>query len=131
MDQSFTIEMADLPIAGGLTEDPSVLRSVNDFLARESHLRKVNQLLQEDGCVIEYRSLIDCVLAELMPQFKDACFEFYEGKGKPLASLHPAEAIAASDAELGLALEVLVSQEWSTWENFKSNYKRKMEWEPL
>ena len=131
MDQSFTIEITEVPIAGGLTEDPSVLRSVNDFLGKPAHHRKVDQLLQEDGCVTQYWSLIDCLLVELAPQFKDACLEFYQGKGQPLASLHPAEAIAGTDAELGLALEVLVSHEWSTWEDFKSNYKRRTEWEPL
>jgi hypothetical protein len=131
MDNSFAIEMTDLPLTGGLTGDPSVLRSVDDFLKKESHLRKVNQLLQEDGCIADYRSLIDCVLAELAPQFKDACFEFYEGKGKPLENLHAAETIEAIDAELGLALEVLVSKKWESWANFKEGFRAEIHWEPL
>lgn len=131
MDQIFTIEMAELPTAGGLTGDPSVLLSVNDFLSKESHHRKVNRLLQDDGCVIQYRSLIDCLLVELVPKFKEECFEFYEGDGKPLSNLHPAETIEATDEELGLALEVLVSGDWTSWDDFKSNFKSEVEWERL
>jgi len=131
MDQMFTIEMTEIPTSGGATGDPSILRGVSDFLSKESYHLKVNQILQEDGCVIQYRSLIDCLLAELVPEFKEPCFEFYEGKGKPLASLHPVETIKAIDAELGLALEVLVSKEWPTWVEFKSNFKVEMKWEPL
>ena len=131
MDSVFTIEMVELPTAGGLTGDPSVLRSVDEFLSQESCRSKVNQLLQEDGCIADYRSLIDCVLAELAPQFKDACFEFYEGKGKPLENLHPAETVEAIDAELGLALEVLVSKEWPSWNDFKESFSAEIKWEPL
>jgi hypothetical protein len=129
--QTFTIEMTDLPTAGGLTEDPSVLRTVSDFLGKESLLRRLNQLLQADGCVVKYRSVIDCVLVELLPKFKDECFEFYEGKGKPLASLHPEDMIAVTDVELGLALEVLVSGDWESWADFKRNFKAEIKWEPL
>jgi hypothetical protein len=129
--QAFTIEITELPTTGGLTEDPSVLHRVEEFLSKESHRRKVTQILQEDGCVIEFRSLIDCLLVELAPQFKNACLEFYEGKGKPLSKLHSAETIEATDVELGLALEVLVSKEWATWEDFRSNYKAEIKWEPL
>jgi hypothetical protein len=62
MDNNFLIEMTDLPVTGGLSGDPSILCSVDAFFNKESHLRKVNQLLQEDGCVIEYLSLVDCLL---------------------------------------------------------------------
>ena len=79
----------------------------------------MNQILQEDGCVIEYRSLIDCVLVELAPQFKEACFEFYAGNGKPLANLYPAKTIESIDAELVMFLEVLVSKQWASWTDFK------------
>ena len=130
MDGVFSIEMTDLSITGGLSGDPSILCSVDAFLNKESHLRKVNQILQEDGCVVEYRSLIDCLLVELLPQFEGACFEFYAGNGQPLANLYPAETIEAIDTELVMALEVLISKEWSTWEDFKHNFKTEMKWEP-
>jgi hypothetical protein len=123
MDNNFSIEMTDLPITGGLTGDPSVLRSVEDFLSKESRLQKVDQLLQEDGCIIDYQSLIDCLLVQLLPKFEDACVAFYAGNGKPLANLHPPERIEAIDVELVMALEVLISTEWPTWEEFKSNFK--------
>lgn len=125
--QAFTIEITELPTTGGLTEDPSVLHHVEEFLSQGSHRRRVNQLLQEDGCVIQYRSLIDCLLAELMPKFRDECFEFYEGKGTPLVNRHPQETIEAIDVELVLALEVLVSKKWPSWTDFKVEIK----WEPL
>ncbi|MGO9117247.1 MAG: hypothetical protein ACLQPD_06500 [Desulfomonilaceae bacterium] len=131
MDNIFSIEMTNIPLGGGLTGDPSVLNSVNAFLNNTSNREKVNQLLEEDGCIIEYRSLIDCVLAELAPQFKEACFEFYAGNGKPLANLYPAKTIEATDVELVMALEVLISKEWPTWKDFKSNVKSDMKWEPL
>jgi hypothetical protein len=131
MDQMFTIEMNNLPTAGGLTEDPSVLRCVEEFLSQESYRLKVTQLLQEDGCIAQYRSVIDCVLVELLPKFKDACLEFYEGKGKPLSKLHPAETIEAADVELGLALEVLVTGDWTSWTDFKGNFKKEIKWERL
>lgn len=131
MDQTFTIEMTELPLAGGLTEDPSVLRLVNDFLSKESHLRKVRQILQEDGCVIQYRSLIDCLLAELIPDFKEPCFEFYKCEGKPLVDRYPAKMIEAIDVELMLNLEVLVSKKWQTWTDFKRDFKSEIMWEPL
>ncbi|MGO9118978.1 MAG: hypothetical protein ACLQPD_15390 [Desulfomonilaceae bacterium] len=131
MDNVFSIKMTELPTTGGLSGDPSVLRSVNDFLSRESHLRKVNQLLQEDGCVIEYQSLVDCLLVEILPKFEVPCREFYEGRGKPLADLHTADTVLAIDAELGLAIEVLVSKEWPTWTDFKGNFKAEIKWEPL
>ncbi|MGO9121738.1 MAG: hypothetical protein ACLQPD_29525 [Desulfomonilaceae bacterium] len=127
MDNVFSIEMTDLPITGGLSGDPSILCSVDAFLNKESHLRKVNEILQEDGCVVEYRSLIDCLLVQLLPQFEDACFEFYAGNGKPLANLYPTEAIEAFDQEIVLALEVLISREWPTWEDFKETYRENME----
>jgi hypothetical protein len=66
-----------------------------------------------------------------MPRFKAECFRFYEGKGRPLGSLYPEETIVATDVELGLALEVLVSTEWATWEDFKSNFEKEIKWEPL
>ena len=131
MDHVFSIEMTDLPVTGGLSGNPSILCSAAAFLNKESHLRKVNKILQEDGCVIEYRSLIDCLLVQLLPQFEDACLEFYEGKGRPLADLYPTETIEATDVELVMALEVLISKEWPTWDNFKSNFKAEMKWEPL
>ena len=131
MDNVFAIEITDIPPAGGATGEPSVLRSVNEFLSREPNCEKVNGLLQEDGCIIQCRSLIDCVLAELVPRFKDECFEFYEGKGTPLVNRHPPEMVQATDVDLGLALEVLVSGDWASWDNFKSNFKREMKWEPL
>jgi hypothetical protein len=131
MDQMFTIEMTEVPIDGGLTEKPSVLHMVEDFLSKEAHLRKVNQLLQEDGCIAQYRSVIDCLLAELLPRFKAECLKFYAGKGTPLVNQHPAETIDAIDAELGLALEVLVSKDWTSWADFRSNYKAEIKWEPL
>jgi hypothetical protein len=131
MNQTFVIEMTELPTTGGLSEDPSILHMVEDFLSKAAHLRRLNQLLQADGCIAPYRSVIDCVLVELLPKFKDACFEFYEGKGRTLSNLHPAKKIQAIDVELVLALEVLVSEKWPSWTGFKSNYKRKMKWEPL
>jgi hypothetical protein len=131
MNQTFAIEMTELPTAGGLSENPSVLHRVEDFLNIEPHLRRLNQLLQADGCVVHYRSVIDCVLVELLPKFKDACFEFYEGKGEPLSKLHSAEKIEAADVELELALEVLVSKDWTSWADFKINFKAEMKWEPL
>jgi hypothetical protein len=131
MNQTFAIEMTELPTAGGLSEAPSVLHRVEEFLSKEAHLRKVNQLLQEDGCIAQYRSVIDCVLVELLPKFKDACFEFYDGHGKPLANLHPAETIEAADLELKLALEVFVSGDWASWTDFKGNFKTEMKREPL
>jgi hypothetical protein len=131
MDNNFLIEMTDLPVTGGLSGDPSILCSVDAFLNKESHLRKVNQLLQEDGCVIEYLSLVDCLMVQLLPQFKDACLAFYEGNGKPLANLHPAETIEAIDREIVLALEVLISKEWPTWEDFKSKVEAGVKWGSL
>ena len=121
--QTFTVEMTELPTAGGLTEDPSCLHQVEEFLCQESHHRKVTEILQADGCISQYQSVIDCVLVELLPKFKDACFEFYEGQGQPLANLLTEEMIARTDAELGLALEVLVSGCWASWADFKSNFK--------
>jgi len=131
VDNVFSIEMTELPTTGGSTGDPSILRSVNHFLSKESHLRKVNQLLQEDGCVVQYWSLIDCVLVELLPHFKESYFEFYEGKGKPLASLHSVETIEAIDVELMLNLEILVSKKWQSWTDFKRDFKSEIMWEPL
>jgi hypothetical protein len=131
MNQTFAIEITELPTAGGLSEDPSVLHRVEGFLNQESHLRRLNQLLQADGCIAQYRSVIDCVLVELLPKFKDACLEFYEGKGNPLSKLHPSEKIEAADVELELALEVLVSGDWASWTDFKSNFKAEIKWEPL
>jgi hypothetical protein len=131
MDNVFTIEMTELPLAGGLSGDPTVLRGVGDLLSRESHFRKVNQILEANGCVLEYRSVIDCVLVELIPQFKDACLEFYDGKGRPLASQHPADTIEAIDVELGLALEVLLSKDWPSWDDFKRDFKGEIKWEQL
>lgn len=131
MDNFFAIEITDLPVTGGLTGDPSVLRSVDAFLSQEKYLRKVNQLLQEDGCVTEYQSLVDCLLVQLRPDFEDACREFYEGKGKRFSDLHPSETIKTVDMELEIALEILISKEWSTWEDFKSNFKAAIKWEPL
>jgi hypothetical protein len=129
--QTFTIEMTEVPIDGGLTEDPSALDSVKAFLNNTSNREKVNQLLQEDGCIIKFRSLVDCLLAQLLPQFEDACLAFYAGNGKPLADLYPTETIKAIDAELSLVLEVLISKEWATWADFKSDFKSEMKWEPL
>ncbi len=131
MDNNFSIVMTDLPITGGLTGDPSVLRTVDAFLSKDPHLRKVNQLLQEDGCVVQYWSLIDCVLVELLPHFKESCFEFYEGKGKPLASLHSVETIEAIDVELMLNLEILVSKKWQSWTDIKREFKSEIMWEQL
>jgi hypothetical protein len=131
MDNVFSIEMTDLPLTGGLTGDPSVLRSVNEVLSRKSYYGTVNQLLQEDGCVVQYRSMIDCLLVEFAPQFKDACFEFYAGNGKPLANQYPTETIEATDVELVMALEFLISKEWPTWEDFRSNFKSETKWQPL
>jgi hypothetical protein len=131
MDNNFLIEMTDLPVTGGLTGDPSVLHCVEDFLSKESYLQKVNQLVQEDGCVIEYLSLVDCLMVQLLPHFEDACLAFYEGNGKPLANLHPAETIEAIDREIVMALEILISKEWPTWDDFKSNFKAEIKWEPL
>jgi hypothetical protein len=127
----FTIEMTEIPTSGGATGDPSILLGVSDFLSKESYYLKVNQILQEDGCVIQYRSLIDCVLVELLPHFKESCFEFYEGKGKPLASLHSVETIEAIDVELMLNLEILVSKKWQSWTDFKRDFKSEITWEPL
>ena len=131
MGNNFSTVIIDLPITGGLSGDPSVLPSVEDFLSKESHLRKVNQILEEDGCVVEYLSLIDCLLVELRPDFEKPCREFYEGNGKHLASLHPAETIKAIDVELVIDLEVLISKEWLTWSDFKSNFKAEIKWETL
>jgi hypothetical protein len=131
MNQTFAIEMTELPTAGGLSEAPSVLHRVEEFLSKEAHLRRLTQLLQADGCIALYRSLIDCVLVELLPKFKAACFEFYDGQGQPLANRLTEEMIAVTDVELVLALEVLISGDWASWADFKSNYKRKMKWEPL
>ena len=131
MGNNFSTVIIDLPITGGLSGDPSVLPSVEDFLSKESHLRKANQILEEDGCVVDYLPLIDCLLVELRPDFEKPCSEFYEGNGKPLASLHPAETIKAIDVELVIDLEVLISKEWLTWADFKSNFKAEIKWEPL
>jgi hypothetical protein len=131
MDHVFSIQTTDIPQGGGLTGDPSVLNSVNAFLNNTSNREKVNQLLQEDGCIIEYRSLVDCLLVQLLPQFEEASLAFYAGNGKPLADLHPPETINAVDMELDLALEVLVSKQWASWTDFKSNFKSEMQWEPL
>ncbi len=131
MDNVFSIELTNILPGEVLTGDPSVLNTVNTFLDNTSNREKINQILHEDGCIIEYRSLIDCVLVELAPQFKDACFEFYAGNGKPLANLYPMETIEAIDAELVMALEVLVSKQWASWTDFKGNVKSEMQWEPL
>jgi hypothetical protein len=131
MSQTITIEMDELPISGGNTDDPSVLRRVEKFLSQESHLRKVNQMLQDDGCYRQYLSLIDCLVAELDRDFKRQCTAFYEDKEKSLSDLHPAEEIEAIDQELALILEVLVSKKWQSWTDFKRDYKGELKFEPL
>ena len=131
MDTVFTIEMTDLPPAGGLTGDPSALPCVDEFLCRESNYEKVANLLQEDSSVLQYRSMIDCLLVELAPQFREECLEFYEGRGKPLVDRHPAETIPDIDRELELALEILISRKWLSWSHFKRSFKKEKSWEAL
>jgi len=131
MDQMFTIEMTNIPTSGGATGEPSILRGVSDFLSKESYHLKVNQILEEDGCIIQYRSLIDCLLSELITDFKEPCFEFYKGEGKPLVDRYPAKTIEAIDVELMLNLEILVSKKWQSWTDFKRDFKSEIMWEPL
>ncbi|MBM3303361.1 MAG: hypothetical protein FJY85_25870 [Deltaproteobacteria bacterium] len=131
MNQTFAIEISELPITGGLVGGPSVLHMVADFLNKEAHLRRLNRLLQADGCIAQYRSVIDCVLVELLPKFKAACSEFYDGQGQPLANLHPAEKIRAIDQELVLMLELLVSKKWESWSDFKRDFEVEIKLEPL
>ncbi len=124
-------QMIQLPSIGGLTGAPPVLRRVNDFLSHESNCDKVNRLFQEDDCILQYESVIDCLLVELKPEFKDECFEFYKGKGKPLAELYSAETIEDIDRDLGLALEALISNKWPSWTDFKEGFRAEIKWEPL
>ena len=127
MNNNFSMVMTDLALGGGLTGDPPVLHCVEDFLNKASNLEKVDQLLQEDGCVLNYESLIDCLLVELRPKFEEPCREFYEGNGKSLAKLYPTSTIQTIDAELVTDLEILISKEWPTWGDFKSNLKTEKE----
>ncbi len=131
MDQMFTIEMNNLPTAGGLTENPSVLHRVEEFLSQESYRLKVTQIIGEDGCVIEYRSLIDCLVAELAPRLHTQCTKFYQGEEEPLSHLHTADTIAVIDQELVLILEILVSKKWQSWSDFKRDFEAEIKWEPL
>jgi hypothetical protein len=129
--QTFTIEMNELPTAGGLTEDPSVLHRVEEFLSQESHRLKVNQILQEDGCIVQYRSVIDCLVAELAPRLHKQCTKFYQGEEKPLSHLYPADTVAGIDKELLLILKLLVSKQWESWSDFKRDFEAEIKWDPL
>jgi len=131
METLLKIEMTELILTGGLTGAPPVLRRVNDFLSHESNCEKVNRLFQEDDCILQYESVIDWLLVELKPEFKDECFEFYKGKGKPLAELYSAQTIEDIDRDLGLALEVLISNKWPSWTDFKEGFRAEIMWEPL
>jgi hypothetical protein len=131
MNQTVAIEMTELPTAGGLSEDPSVLHRVEEFLSQESYRLKVTKIIGEDGCVIEYRSLIDCLVAELAPRLHTQCTKFYQGEEKPLSHLYPADTVAGIDKELLLILEILVSKKWQSWSDFKRDFEAEIKWEPL
>jgi hypothetical protein len=120
-----------LPTAGGLTGDASVLFSVHEFLQDGSHYDAMVTLLQGESAVYNYQSLIDLLLVELMPQFKEDCFRFYEGKGKSFANLYPAQVRREIDKQLRETLDFLVSREWTSWANLKTTYKTERNWEPL
>jgi len=120
-----------LPAAGGLTGDPSVLVSVSQFLQDKSNFDKVNDLAQGEISLQLYQSLIDFLLVELMPEFKNDCFRFYEGNGKSFYEVYPTKVRSSVDEKVREILQFLVSRDYESWEDFKSTYQTDMNWEPL
>src|SRR5208283_2118690 len=99
-------DLCVLPAAGGLTGDPSVLELVNEFLRDASNFDKVKDMVQQEISLQKYRSLIDFLLVELMPEFKNDCFLFYERKGKSFYHSYPAEVRLSVDEKLRGILEL-------------------------
>jgi len=125
-------DMTLLPPSGGLTGDPSCLSIVDRFLQHESNLHRVNRVAHRESSFGEYQSLIDFLLVELMSDFRPPCVRFYEGKGKLLKDLYSTEKISEIDQALANILEVLISQYWKNWQEFKGGYKTLLKnWEPL
>jgi hypothetical protein len=120
-----------LPVTGGLTGDPSVLTSVNEFLRDESNFDKVNNLLQQEISLQEYRSLSDFLLIELLPEFKNDCVLFYQEKGKSFSERYPAEVRSSVDEKMRGILESLDSENYESWTHFKRTFQTAMDWEAL
>jgi hypothetical protein len=131
MRQLGCINMLFLPPTGGLTGAPSALVLVSQFLAEGSNLSKVNDLAQQATSLGEYRSLIDFLLVELMPEFREACLRFYEGRGKSFIDACSPEERLNVDEQIRNILEILTSREWTSWGYFKRTYRTEMNWEPL
>lgn len=120
-----------LPLSGGVTGDPSVLTLVEQFLEDETNLQKVNDLVQGESSMERYRSLVDFLLVELMPEFENDCFQYYAGKGASFHDAHPWELTSYVDAKLRTLLEFLVNQDHPSWSTFKSKYETGLNWELL
>lgn len=91
----------------------------------------MNNLVQAEISLQSYQSLIDFLLVELMPEFKDNCLRYYEGKGKSLREICPPDVRLRVDAKLRGILEFLVFEDFSSWEHFKATFQTGMNWELL
>ncbi len=120
-----------LPVTGGLTGGPSVLTLVNEFLRDESNFDKVNSLVQQEISLQKYRSLIDFLLIELMPEFKNDCVLFYQEKGKSFVEGYPEEVRSIVDEKLRGILEFLNSENYESWRHFKRTFQTAVCWEAL
>jgi hypothetical protein len=131
MDVLESQDLFVMPVAGGLTGDPSVFALVNEFLRDESNFDKVNSLVQQEISLQKYRSLIDFLLIELMPEFENDCVLFYQEKGKSFSEGYPVEVRSIVDEKMRGIIEFLNSENYESWANFKRTSQTAMDWEAL
>lgn len=111
-----------LRLCGGATE--SIFPKVEALLiAGDSQYLEALEFVGKRKNMRRYKSVMDFFFCELFPEFKGACFRFYDERGPQLKDMITIEQLHDFSNKLLIALDLattlLKAEKWISWEKFR------------